>query len=75
LRDPSQVREFITMKLQTLFASFLAAFGLQAGELKLGSALPELKGKNHLGEVVKLEAGEGDEWLLLFFYPKALTGG
>ena len=63
------------MKLKILFVSFLAVLGLKAGELDLGARLPDVSGKNHLGEVVKIEAAEDDEWLLVFFYPKALTGG
>ena len=68
LDDPS-------MQIKTIFASFLAAFGLQAAELELGAALPDVSGKNHLGKVVKIEPAQESQWLLVFFYPKALTGG
>lgn len=63
------------MKLETIFASFLAAFGLQAAELDLGALLPDVSSKNHLGKVVKIGAAKENQWLLVFFYPKALTGG
>ena len=63
------------MKLKVLMSSFLAAFGLKAGELNLGTPLPDMSGKNHFGEVVKIESAKDHEWLLVFFYPKALTGG
>ena len=63
------------MKLETIFASFLAAFGLQAAELDLGALLPDVSSKIHLGKVVKIGAAKENQWLLVFFYPKALTGG
>lgn len=46
-----------------------------ASGLEIGDKLPELKGKNHLGKEVELKAASGNQWLLIFTYPKALTGG
>lgn len=48
---------------------------LSAAPLKIGAELPKLEGKNQDGKVVKLEAAKDHKWLLIFTYPKALTGG
>ncbi len=63
------------MKFKNLFTFFLSAFSLQAAQLKIGALLPEVSGENQLGKVVKIESEKENEWLLVFFYPKALTGG
>ena len=52
-----------------------SALALSAAPLKSGDGLPKLEGKNQDGKVVKLEAGKDHKWLLIFTYPKALTGG
>ena len=46
-----------------------------AQPLELGKAVPKVEGKNHKGEVVKLEEVAAKGWALFFFYPKAATGG
>ena len=63
------------MKLKSIFAWLTSAFVLSAAPLKTGDDLPKLEGTNQNGKVVKLEAAEGHKWLLIFTYPKALTGG
>lgn len=64
-----------SVKPTSTFALFLALVGLASGQLKNGAALPAVEAKNHLGKTVKIEAKDGDDYLLVFFYPKALTGG
>ncbi|MFT6178801.1 MAG: peroxiredoxin [Akkermansiaceae bacterium] len=63
------------MKLKTLLLSALSAASLTAAPLEIGGKLPELKGKNQDGKGVVLKAAGGNQWLLIFTYPKALTGG
>jgi len=63
------------MKLKSIFVWLASALALSATPLKSGDGLPKLEGKNQDGKVVKLEAGKDHKWLLIFTYPKALTGG
>ena len=63
------------MKLKMMFVSLLSTFSLSAGPLKVGAKLPELKGKNQDGKEVAIKAADGHQWLVIFTYPKALTGG
>lgn len=46
-----------------------------AAPLEIGSSLPKLKGVNQDGKEVELKAAEGNPWLVIFTYPKAMTGG
>ena len=46
-----------------------------AETLEIGKAVPEVEGKNHKGEVVKLYEAAAKGWALFFFYPKAATPG
>lgn len=43
--------------------------------LELGAKLPELNVTNQHGKEIPLAAAKGDQWVFVFFYPKALTGG
>ena len=63
------------VKLKVLFAALMSLFPFVSSGLEVGDAVPKLKGKNHLGKEVPLEASSGHQWLLIFTYPKALTGG
>ena len=63
------------MKLKATFVSLLSLLSLNAEPLKVGAKLPELKGKNQDGKEVVLKAADGHQWLVVFTYPKALTGG
>lgn len=63
------------MKLKALLAAVMSVFTFSASGLELGDKLPALKGKNQDGKEVLLKAAEGHQWLLIFTYPKALTGG
>jgi len=63
------------MKLKCILAWLASALALSAAPLNSGDGLPKLEGRNQDGKVVKLEAGNGHKWLLIFTYPKALTGG
>jgi peroxiredoxin len=63
------------MKFKALLAAAMSVFTFSAAGLDLGDKLPALKGKNQDGKEVTLEAAEGHQWLLIFTYPKALTGG
>ena len=63
------------MKLKMMFVSLISMLSLNAGPLKVGARLPELKGKNQDGKEVSIKAADGDQWMLIFTYPKALTGG
>lgn len=63
------------MKLKSIFVWLASALAFSAAPLKSGDGLPKLEGKNQNGKVVKLEVGKDHKWLLIFTYPKALTGG
>lgn len=52
-----------------------SAMTLLVSGLDLGANAPVMKGKNQEGKEVELKAADGHEWLLIFTYPKALTGG
>ena len=63
------------MKLKMMFVSLISTLSLNAEPLKVGAKLPELKGKNQDGKEIALKAADGDQWMVIFTYPKALTGG
>ncbi|MDG2399153.1 MAG: redoxin domain-containing protein [Akkermansiaceae bacterium] len=63
------------MKLKMMFVSLISTLSLNAEPLKVGTRLPELKGKNQDGKEVAIKAADGDQWMVIFTYPKALTGG
>jgi peroxiredoxin Q/BCP len=48
---------------------------VQAAELAVGEALPEVKVKNQNGEMVNLAEAGSEGWTLVYFYPKADTPG
>ena len=62
------------MKLKMMFMSLISMLSLNAGPLKVGAKLPELKGKNQDGKEIAIKAADGDQWMVIFTYPKALTG-
>ncbi|MEN8662594.1 MAG: peroxiredoxin [Lentimonas sp.] len=53
----------------SLFANLLSA------EIELGTAAPKISVIDQKGELVDLGAALGEGTALIFFYPKALTGG
>jgi len=65
--------------LLTLLAGLGSIFGLanttMAEPLEIGKGVPEVEGKNHKGETVKLHEAAAKGYALFFFYPKAATGG
>jgi peroxiredoxin Q/BCP len=63
------------MKIKPLLMSLLSIISANAAPFELGSDLPELKGTNQDGKEVMIKAAEGHQWLVVFTYPKALTGG
>lgn len=63
------------MKLKALFTAIMSLFTMSVSALEIGDKLPELKGKNQDGKEVVLKTAEGNQWLLIFTFPKALTGG
>ncbi len=63
------------MKLKTFIISAMSILSLTAAPLEVGAKLPELKGKNQDGREVTIKAADGHHWLVIFTYPKALTGG
>ncbi|MGJ8697496.1 MAG: hypothetical protein ACSHYF_14360 [Verrucomicrobiaceae bacterium] len=63
------------MKWKITLASLMTILGLKAGELEMGAKVPEVSGTNHHGNEVQIAPAPEQEWLLVFFYPKALTGG
>jgi len=63
------------MKLKTILLSLASMLSLTAAPLEVGGKLPELKGMNQEGKEVVIQAADGNQWLLIFTYPKALTGG
>lgn len=63
------------MKLKS-FLLYLVTLGLvSAAPLAIGDDLPEMKGVNQDGKEVAVEPAEGNDWLVIYTYPKALTGG
>ena len=66
-----------------LLLTFLAFVGVlqilsakdKAAGLELGAKIPELKVTTQHGKEIPLAAAEGNKWVFVFFYPKALTGG
>jgi peroxiredoxin len=63
------------MKFKALLAAVMSVFTFSASGLEIGDKLPPLKGKNQDGKEVSIKAAEGHQWVLIFTYPKALTGG
>jgi len=63
------------MRLKTLLLAAASMLSLKGAPLDIGVMLPELKGLNQDGKVVEIKAADGHAWLLIFTYPKALTGG
>ncbi|YCM43091.1 peroxiredoxin [Verrucomicrobiaceae bacterium 227] len=63
------------MKFKAILAALMSVFTFSASGLEIGGKLPNLKGKNQDGKEVVLKAAEGDQWMLIFTYPKAMTGG
>ena len=55
--------------------SILGSRTSAAESLEIGKALPEVEGKNHKGETVKLHEAAAKGLALFFFYPKAATPG
>jgi len=53
----------------SLLSNFLSA------EIELGTAAPKVSALDQKGETVDLGAALGEGTALVFFYPKALTGG
>jgi peroxiredoxin Q/BCP len=63
------------MKMKTMLMSALSVVSVTAAPLEIGADLPKLKGTNQDGKEVMIKSAEGYEWLVIFTYPKALTGG
>jgi len=66
------------IRLSTLFVGalvLLAAIQAQAEELAIGDALPSVEVENQDGEPIQLSDYASKPYLLVFFYPKAHTGG
>lgn len=65
--------------MKTMFGSFLILFGLFAavnpGELGIGQKAPVFKTVDAQGEVWNLEDHIGKSFIVLYFYPAAMTGG
>ena len=64
-------------KFWTGLVAICSIFGLAtAGEpLELGKPVPTVEGKTHDGNTVKLHEAGATGWFLVYFYPKAATGG
>lgn len=71
---PDQI-EFVKAELQKIIAPTLAEEGCLQYDLHQDNEEPELKGKNQDGKEIALKAADGDQWMVIFTYPKALTGG
>lgn len=63
------------MKLKMFGVWLLSALGLVGAPLAIGAKIPDLEVTTHDGKTVKLAPAEGDDYLFVFFYPKAMTGG
>ena len=64
-----------SMKFKPFIISAMSILSLTAAPLDIDAKLPELKGKNQDGKEVTIKAVDGHQWLVIFTYPKALTGG
>ncbi len=56
-----------------VFSFFHSILG--ADELPIGSAVPDVTSVDHEGAPIDLKAALGEGTVLVFFYPKAMTGG
>jgi peroxiredoxin len=57
-------------------AASLACAGLLAAqEIKVGAPAPDVTGTDHNGNSVSLKSFKGKKHVVLWFYPKANTGG
>ena len=69
----------MTRKISWLAAGvvLLGTTGLvgAAEPLELGKPVPDVEAKTHEGKTVKLQEATAKGWALVFFYPKAGTGG
>jgi len=63
------------MNIKAIILSAMSLLSLSAEPLKIGADLPELKGTNQDGKEIAIKAADEHQWLLIFTYPKALTGG
>lgn len=63
------------MKIKMIGVWFLSVLGLVGAPLEIGANVPDLQVTTTQGKSVKLAAEKGDEYLFVFFYPKAMTGG
>lgn len=46
-----------------------------AEPIEIGNEVPVVEAKTHEGTVVKLHEAGAEGWFLVYFYPKAATGG
>lgn len=63
------------MKMKSALLVFLSLISATAAPLEIGKELPQLKGTNQDGKEVAIKAADDHQWLFIFTYPKALTGG
>lgn len=68
-------RIFRAMKLKNILLSAVSLVSVNAQALEVGAALPDLKGKNQEGKEVVIKAAAGDDFVVIFTYPKAMTPG
>ncbi len=64
-----------TVVLNHDFLSAQEAVQEMADGLKIGAKLPDLTVKTQDGKEIPLAAAKDHQWVFVFFYPKAMTGG
>jgi len=66
----------MTSKIYSLLiSSFLLIVSLHADPLEIGAELPEVSSQDQTGAEISLADFTAEPWLLVYFYPKANTGG
>lgn len=63
------------MKFKSVLMSALSVVSASGAPLEIGAELPKLLGTNQDGQEVVIKSADGHQWLVIFTYPKALTGG
>ena len=55
----------------------IIGFGIAAAAepLEIGKPVPDVKAQTHDGKTIKLQEATAKGWALVYFYPKAATGG
>ena len=67
--------KYLVVTLLAAVASFSSVFCAEASALKPGDAVPPMTSTDETGKQIELASFKGKEGLVIFFFPKAFTGG